>query len=349
MKTNRKTHIFLEYSSLCNANPLCAHCQGAPFKYDSTLKRSNLEKIIAFALENDLSIALTGGDPTAYPAVARRLDASGVKYSILTHGLVTIEGIRPSLVHLSIDGDDLRPYDKSHVLENAISYGSPVVVTTCISRRVNLTEIYGNLVENSAHIKKWRISFLNKSGNADRNYEEIKPKYEEVFPILAGIIENHIKKPVFELAVKGVWFDKMLEINSCIKGISRLHNPCSTCHGQTAVSIEGSGSVTYCPLSRYEVGRVDDSPNKMLSASYATDMYFETYEKWSDCLSCRYFSLCGGGCPAKAQEQHGNWFGRDEIYCILMSNWEKYILPILPAEVGKALYESLNQRGKVFA
>lgn len=342
-----KTHIFLEYSSICNANPLCLHCQGAPFKYDSTLKRQQFERVLEMARAKGLPIALTGGDPSAYPGVVRRLEQSGVKYSIATNGLARIPDVHPSDVYLSLDADDLRPYDQSGVLENAISYGARLSVTTCISRALDIWGLYERLLSHQENIYRWRLSFLNVSGNARNNIDTIKPDYDVAFPALARVITHYLDNKPFQLNIKGFWWDDF-EVLKPAGEIGRLNNPCVGCAGQSAVSIDGMGNVTYCPLSQHKVGNVDEGVSAF-DASFRDERYSSTYSRWSDCMSCRYLHLCGGGCPAKAEERAGDWYARDPHFCEIMHYWEKYILPILPSGLRERLADQLVDGGDDYA
>ena len=201
--SNRK-RIFLEYTSQCNAKPLCLHCQGAPFKYSARLEEKLLNEVIHLAEREKKQIVLTGGDPIVYPRVVKAIEKKGIKYTLMTNGLHAIKGIKPTKVIVSYDSVDIRPFTTTKILSNAISYDSPLTVTTCMSSGTNIIGIYETLKKEASNISHWRISLINESGNAINN-KSLIPDVDSAFSELAKLLKIYMKEKEksFKLSIKG--------------------------------------------------------------------------------------------------------------------------------------------------
>jgi len=356
--------IGLELSNLCNMQGICKHCDGAigTYGFDPRFMPAETLEVIKKEIKKFFSsITYSGGEVACYPELIEELISSiNLPYTLMTNGLKIIKGVRPKLVLVSIDPPDIRRgIDNQKIMENVLLYDCDLSVNTVFSAQTDIFELYSLLKETQKklkrkgmHIREWKIGFLVESGLALQN-RSIFPSWDEIFMQLAKFIPIYFKEVPFHLAIRGIFYTKnLLNLENENPRINLSLNPCQYCFNRlyyTVINLEGK--LQLCTVARNIAIQVDRScslEDALSKIGSCKELKKLTYDYWSECLLCKYFSLCAGGCPGLAYIYTGQWTGRDVYQCEIMKNTEHFLLPVLPLKLRQVFENGIDQKGKMY-
>ena len=358
METNKFSALQIEYSSVCNMHAVCKHCYGATgiLNTEETISDATMDVILTEAKYIADSITVTGGEPAMFPQMTQMIcNESGLPVFIMTNGKAVIENIAPASVLFSLDGNDARPgVDPDEVIHNVLKYNCNLACNTVLTSELDLLEYFQKvqelnkvLLSRDQHLREWKLGFVVNRGRA-AEHEELFPDIDTVFKQLREFLIMYFKEPPFHLAIRGFLYTKFLtdKYVQSIKNFTLLQerNPCLDCYGRGEIlTINTEGCVQMCTVHRDVSEPIGDSlidaVYRLLQRKEFTEL---TYKDWTDCHRCRYWNICGGGCPSLAQSYGGTWTGKDTFQCVIMEKWEEYILPILPSTIRDSFQALLS-------
>jgi uncharacterized protein len=123
------------------------------------------------------------------------------------------------------------------------------------------------------------------------------------------------------------------------------------------ISVDAKGSVAQCDCwvtsyPEYFFGNIFHEPDltRMLKTSRARRDFVERPKylvENEDCLSCRYLSICHGGCPVRTYSALGTMMGKDpycEVYKVVFARAETHAREILRSRLVTAVDHSVKTR-----
>jgi radical SAM protein with 4Fe4S-binding SPASM domain len=356
--------IGLELSNICNMQGICKHCDGAVGQYGAEqrfMPQETLSVIKREAFKFFSSITYSGGEVSCYPWLIKDLASSiNLPFVLMTNGLKVIRGIKPTLVLVSLDPSDLRPgVDNDKIMENMLLYNCDLSVNTVLSAQVDIFELYQllkktqkKLRQRKRCVQEWKISFIVDNGLASQN-KSIFPEWSEIFSQLAQFLPVYFKEVPFHLAVRGIFYTKnLLHFGNDNPQIDLNLNPCQYCFNRlyyTVINLEGN--LQLCSIARnvtFQVGYSNTLKEALQRIDNCRELKEFTYTSWQECLKCRYFRICAGGCPGLAYIYTGEWTNRDVYQCEILKNTEQFLLPILPAKVKQIFTDGIDPSGEIY-
>jgi radical SAM protein with 4Fe4S-binding SPASM domain len=338
----------IEYSNSCNLKDVCKHCYGATGTEGPGLIKLSDKIIDIIIKEAPLiaeSITITGGEPTTYPDVVKRI-VSGTKlpWTLMTNGVIWRKDFHPFGALVSLDCQDVRPgVNPSEVMHNVLKYNCNLSINTVLSAGVNLFELYDILKKASDRLQKtgkkiseWKLGFVVKKGRAS-HHPEIFAEWDKIFYHLKEFLRIYFKEQPFPLAIRGGFFTKNISKNDKIPKINLSKNPCLDCFHRTRyMTINVHGRVQMCSAASNKSVPINnslvDACIKILNSPELTEL---TYKDWKQCRDCRWFGICGAGCPSLAETYNQGWTGKDIYQCEIMKRIEDILLPVLPDYIQK--------------
>lgn len=346
--------IGIEFTNVCNLANICRHCYGITglSKKEKIIHISNktLEMLIEEIPLIANSVTITGGEPTMYQEKIRNfISRIRLPWMLMTNGVIYCKDFHPNAVLISLDPFDLRPgINPQKVIENALKYKCNLSVNTVMSKKINLFSLYELLKKATVildrikcHISEWKINFVVQRGFAIY-HPEIFAEWDNAFKHLAEFLKLYFQEQPFHLAVKGSFFTKNINKNNYFSGLDIKSNPCLDCfHRSLYMTINANEEIQLCSVARNKAVSVK---NGLVDACLKIFQFPElkrlTYKNWEECqlCKCKWFQICGCGCPSLAEQFTGKWTGKDISQCEIMAMTEKYLLPVLPVNLQKYFF-----------
>lgn len=341
---NKIPALGIECFNSCNLSNVCTHCYGvtgiANTDKDIVLNKKIVDVVIKEAPLIVDSITITGGEPTIKPDFVKRI-VSGINlpWMLMTNGTIWSSDLKPSAVLISLDSFDLRPnIDHKYVVENALKYDCNISVNTVLSASVKLLPIYSLLKDVSARlaisghkISEWKLGFVVQKGHAIR-HPEIFADWDKIFIELRDFLKIYFQEKPFHVALRGSFFTKNIGTKERRTSIDLSRNPCLDCFSRSKLMcVNTDGHLQMCSVARNKSVPIKKSLiDAAIRALQLPELTKLTYGDWKQCLGCRWFSLCGGGCPSLAEISGQGWTGKDLYQCEIMKRTEEVLLPVFP-------------------
>ncbi len=334
MEYEKFSALQIEYSSRCNMQDVCKHCYGATgiHEAEKTIPDKVMEVILAEAKYIASSITITGGEPATFPHMTRRIcNESGLPVFVMTNGMKLIEGITPASVLFSLDANDARPgINPDTILKNVLGYNCNLACNTVLTSDLDLLSYFEKmkalnkkLLSRGQHLREWKLGFVIDRGRATK-HRNLFPDIDVVFKQLRQLLITYFEDPPFHLAIRGFLYTKFLT-DAYLQSIKNFklqekRNPCLDCYGRGEIlTVNTEGRVQMCTVHRTVSEPITDSLiDAVLKLLQRNEFTALTYRDWSECHSCRYWNICGGGCPSLAENYGGSWTGKDTFQCTIM-------------------------------
>jgi radical SAM protein with 4Fe4S-binding SPASM domain len=338
----------IEYSNSCNLKDVCKHCYGVTGTEGSGLIKLSDKVIDIIIKEAPLiaeSITITGGEPTTYPdAVNRIVSGTRLPWTLMTNGVIWRKDFHPSGVLVSLDCQDLRPgVNPVNVINNVLKYNCNLSVNTVLSAKVDLFMLYdvlkranNKLQKKGKKISEWKLGFVVKKGRASY-HPEIFAQWDEIFYHLKEFLKIYFREQPFPLAIRGGFFTKNISKNDNPPKINTSRNPCLDCFHRTRyMAINAHGRVQMCgTASNISVPIKNSLINACIKVLNSPELTKFNYKDWKQCYNCRWFRICGAGCPSLAETYNQGWMGKDLYQCEIMKRIKGILFPILPNYIQK--------------
>jgi uncharacterized protein len=218
--------------------------------------------------------------------------------------------------------------------ENSIT---PYILAT-ISRETSetLPQLIKWIYENKF---KTRLSIVRQSNCSwDCNTQQV---YEE-YKLLCDTMNEVFERAFVELEDPSVLIDLRFALD-----IGELHfeypaNGVSCGIGKSHLVIKSDGTLVRCPMTIDESG-VPPS-NDLLSSCRESFKYSPSQRRYEslkdDCLNCKWFPVCAGGCPVMNHRINGHPFTKSPL-----CEFYKYIIPRYLVFFGRKLLHAANKDG----
>lgn len=341
---NKISALGIECFNSCNLSGVCTHCYGvtgiANTSNTITLNQKVVDVVIREAPSIVESITITGGEPTVRPDFVKKI-VSGIRlpWMLMTNDTIWSNNLRPSAVLISLDPPDLRPnIDPIHVMENALKYDCDISVNTVLSAGIEIRPMYELLKDISVRlamgghkISEWKLGFVIQKGHATR-HPEIFADWDKIFLELRDFLKIYFREKPFHVALRGSFFTKNIGEKEKRSRINLSRNPCLDCFSRSKLMcINTDGCLQMCSVARNKSIPIKNSLiDAAIKALQLPELIKLTYDDWKQCLGCRWFSLCGGGCPSLAETSGQGWTGKDLYQCEIMKRTEEILLPVFP-------------------
>ena len=358
--------VHWELTGLCNLS--CEHCYNADYNRADAdwLNASKAEKTVQeMDSLNVVRVQISGGEPLLSPHLelvlnqlaSHRLHVDGV----FTNGLKLDQEWARRLknypweyeVIVSLDGlakghDQLRgkgSYASAWQAVELMAGENPAVtINTMVlsSNQSEITELMKRITE-IPNLKRWRLGVPNIQGRFRDSHLHLAVSFPELREVYANVLREyldggHVARFALEL---GDFFHSDLLEEGFVEYQSS-DSPCSYAAG--LMTLKPDGQLQLCPsLDDLSFGHAKDGLFDAWEAAWNHSLKTFRVNDLSGCQSCRYLSLCGGGCRANARDLSGNLWGRDPRACFAME-WYEENLTLLP-ESAQDSFRSLLRIG----
>jgi radical SAM protein with 4Fe4S-binding SPASM domain len=321
----------------------CRHCYSSGFRNKTNeLSREEIRKIIEnlneigiFEIFFDGGESLLRGD---FIDICNYASDVGISASFSTNGFLMTNDIAKKLkkaglkkIQVSIDGANPATHDSFRRTEGAFKRAVSCVdllikneidiVVACTITKNNYCEL-NHLVNLCID---WGVSDLVftrliHAGNAKMNADLFLNK-RQLEKIYLDIIHKKIdEKKIITIRVHHnpllVPLIKQMDIDKKMK--RQLTQEATCAIGKWMCWITSTGDVTPCPAINLPLGNIRDTSleeiwrgNEILSQLRNCKQFME-----NDCIKCKHFISCNGGCHADAYGTQNNLFAKDPM-CIL--------------------------------
>lgn len=338
MNTKMPYLVNFALTNKCNMN--CLHCYSAGFRdIGNELTYEEVTKIINELADLKIfEIFFDGGESLLqndFVKICNYVSDIGMNFSFSTNGLLITKNIIDELINadisriqISLDGAIPSSHDTfrrmSGSFEKAI-YSIEIlqkrkiyIVVACTISKYNYQEL-NKLINLCINLGVKELVFIRPihTGNAKINdsffldnkllnsiyidliYKKIHLKDQ----LKISIAHNPLIIPLVE----------KLDISSKIKSDLIQEATCSA--GKTMCWINSNGDVTPCPLIHLKLGNIREKSFEEIWSGHKilNDLRNIKQVINEDCLSCKFFDLCSGGCHAEAYATSNNLFAKDPM------------------------------------
>lgn len=315
------------YTHKCNLN--CKHCYSKRAAFNNELSLEQKLGILDQAKDMGVfKILIGGGEPFVCDDFIKFLSASvdrGLYTRAFTNGLLLNDKIIGELsniaiggISVSIDSTDEDIYEEIRgvrglktVISNVKKLSESCDCSVSVSATVNAInlQLEEELLDLAAEckVKRLKIRPTKPSGNALKNKNLIISP-EQYRDFLKRIQTAYFRKGYrnnFELDKN--WGNVTLAATESMIDVREnplLYNGHSCIAGKGIMAIDPSGTVSNCGFltSHFGLG-TDNILNSCLSDIWKKSESFislREIEPNLECLSCKYYASCRGGCPARS-------------------------------------------------
>ncbi len=336
--------IGIECSNRCNLTSVCRHCYGITGIADTNRIIELSDRVIEIIIKEISSIAktitITGGEPTVYPQLVNRLvEDTGLPWMLMTNGIIWRKDFQPQAVAVSLDPNDIRPgVNPRRVIKNVLRYNCNLSINTVLSPAIDLFLFYDllkdtavKLAKDGHYISEWKLGFVVQKGYACK-HSDIFVDWDTIFIRLREFLRVYFKERPFPIALRGSFFTKNISEEEDRVLINMTRNPCLDCFQQSKyMVINANGCVQFCSVDRNRVVPIKKSLiNACIKVLQFPELTKLSYSDWKECCDCRWFRICGGGCPSLAETYGNGWTGKDVFQCEIMKRTEEMLLPVFP-------------------
>ncbi|MEK7148618.1 MAG: radical SAM protein [Patescibacteria group bacterium] len=361
--------MHLELTGKCNLG--CAHCYNEVYNLPSTKSKelTHQEWLRLIEEANALQCErfnFSGGEPLLYQRgncdmLIELINACNAPVILLTNGhLLTKDRFKKLVgtgklraIRLSLDGfnshDSFRGNGNHQLVLERIRMVKeeseiPLAVVTMInnSNMDDILPLYQRL--KVLGINWWNLDIPFSSDLYKKAPAEFGiPPYFKVIAMVKELLKLYLEdKRPFRLGIANIYKSQIASVPYHEFDIN-MH-PC--CY-RDIVCVKPNGDVNVCAAYNLKTAHVGEGTS--LKVAYSTSkgnpFYSMKVREISECVSCRYLRICGGGCRADSQYLTGSIFSPDPKCCSLLPLVEKEILPILPAEERDSFMSLCNLFG----
>lgn len=314
---------YFDFTNVCNLK--CSHCYNRKNMNNTTMSKTQIEKIITDMYQNGIMrLHLAGGEPTLFSEELNTYLATANKYGIVvsmaTNGTMITEEIcdiiaKNNIMSITISIESAEESKNAKIrgkgnLEKAKNgirklidyrekYNKNYLVGIKVSYDVQMgKEDFEKLIQLALELKIDVLKFANPERclfHEKGYYSKTKDKYYKNIKI------------IHELKQK--YKDQILitQIASPITNCSNIGLPnMKGCIGaQELIAINAKGNITPCLMNNYNLGNIKDYNS--ISDVYQSDKIKKYYEKIKNykCEDCEYHKQCRGGCQVRKIVQYG--------------------------------------------
>lgn len=318
--------IYLLITDRCNLT--CSMCiRGEQHNKDMSLKE--FVKIVKRGTFSNTELVITGGEPTLHDHFIEFVKFSSNNFKkvlIATNGTTNyyidhLKNINNLMFQISLDGDKkchdfIRGEGSFNLICQTIKKFEKNNLKYCIASVVgynNKTKIFDLIpfLKNLSKMTYWRISYEMPFGNANNQFIMSSSDWN-------NFVDEILKKVNFRLLIKKIFafelYDKYLESNTCVN--DRCFN-CSS--GKENFYIYPNFNTYPCTcLTDYCIGNlINSNILDIINSKYNQKFMNYKIEKDSPCHSCKYFTLCNGGCIGMSYHILGS-IGKGDIRCPIL-------------------------------
>ena len=363
-----------EVTGRCNLH--CKHCANAewnsPDRINSELKLEEIKRLISEM--NALGIqevTISGGEPFTRRDLFKILECLD-NYNIAVRTIITngtllnevvledLRGYQIKGITLSLDGISEKSHEllrgrgtlkkTFHTLSLLDEYGFKIGISTVVLKQSldELLDMY-KFLSTYKNVYEWSVNIPVRTGRFLKYYSQFEPSFGECLTVIKKLIKMHLeKKGIRNLFISEFYDDRLLRVKS-IKGLDLEDSPCSP-HLPYSLYIKPNGDIHSCqPLSVFpeysKLGNIRTSNlQEMIKDAMSTKLpYTVKVGDLTECASCRYLSVCGGGCRANAIRYLGDPYGRDPTSCENIKIFFEHILPLLPQKTREVFSNALRE------
>lgn len=378
---NKLNTPFFSFETTLKCNLKCTMCSNPSESENNPLSKEEIANIITEAMQFTDRIVFSGGEPLLEDDLPYyfSLIPENKHITVLTNGTLFNNANFLQVVNriseLRVSIDDNLETEKSlyrlgsnpkRILNDLIKVRSlnedMIIVITSIlndSFSNNLIEFFQYFENAESQVDI--IRFIPQVYYKGRTPENLKnslyksPEFETITNSVAKLvkyyIDNQLHKQI-DLDIQHLFSSQIFEPTFEIQPFS-LTERC--CDYQNGLFINNNGDLILCPSS-YDVlanYRNYKSIEKLLSFRFSDDFVKKhttakiLISEKKACVNCRYYKLCGGGCPANSLGLTSNILNPDPIKCSYSILWEKHILPFYPSNIQSTFNSVLNSKGTV--
>ncbi|MBM3246965.1 radical SAM protein [Candidatus Pacearchaeota archaeon] len=194
-------------------------------------------------------------------------------------------------------------------------------------------------------IDEWHIDFPQLRGRLAEKKEKFSADYNLIALKLKQVLKKYFldKKPFF-LKIYKVFNSKINSKNVFTPSLTE--NPCAY-KTDYSLFINAEGKYILCPsipCQDITLASVDNADfNSVVKIKNSLNFKKLSFSDLKECLKCRYFPLCLGGCRGEAKIISNSFIKPDINACSLMNIAEKIIYPSLPRNVANLYFSKMNK------
>lgn len=354
-KKSRFSRLHFEMTGICNLK--CKHCYNASYlRQNQELSTLEVKQILNKAKRAGCkTFAFSGGEPLCRKDIVEIIRHAGDPVIILTNGYMLTDKLLNQISeinktiefrvswdgykgHLFIRNQSWKPVLKS--IKKLVNSGFIVTVnSSLIKQNINELEKIYETIKNLG-VNRWRIDIPYLRGNFLNNAPEMVVNLEKVFPKIQKLVIRYLKeRPEFELDVIQAFRSQLLKQKSFF-AFNKNSHPCAY---RRVLAIRPDGGMSYCATWDKVFGNLlNEEVEEIIQKREWKEFENIRIKNLKGCVECRYLTICGGGCRARALYSTGDILAPDPLACQVHSLSEKYIWPFLPTEIKKILYSSLK-------
>lgn len=359
--------IHLDITGQCNLSCIYCFVTQRDASDISEMSKEALFQIIRDAKDAGIKeFAISGGEPMKNPDIFHVLDlcgGDGYSITLFTNLIMSSESDIYKLssyeslkeIVTSLDGFDghnhSRPpsrweqvVDKIKLIKK-VSSETKITVNTIITK-FNVGELQSLMkLLTSLSVNHWRIDFPLKNSRRD-----IYCDFEKAIRESAALIKLRYARQEFrrmDLSIFKIYKSSLekLDFSQIENIVAPDAHPCE--YAKDGIAIRPDGSYSVCPPFVYSLGNMlEEGGFTQAINNYSGHPFFNLkLTDINNCISCRYFQLCGTGCRADAFSWTGNYSKADPISCATMPLIEDIILPVLPHQMKELYKRCINPDG----
>ncbi len=353
--------IHLEITNACNLR--CTHCyttSGKPEKNE--LSHDELRDIIdTLEPHTGKKLAVSGGEPTVrkdlYPLLEYAAIERGLSVDLYTNAMLftdkdieVLQGLanrapHPFSIQISLEGgtseshDLVRgkgAFDKTvEIIEKLCSHGLSrhIILFVCLSKN-NVHEIPKMYqFARSRKLGMFKLSQWQKQGRAsDTSWEDQSPDLDTWLFWGQWVLDQDLSRS--ELPVAGPFFGELsnsttgtgcYEINAPL--FPKVH-----CNLNIAPRIDSKGNTWSCQMFVETDALAGNTRENSVKDIFEGPIYAELLETAktrtkviSECQSCQWLPVCGGGCIGHSHAETGDFVSKD-LFCETRKYWfQEYV------------------------
>ncbi|HPV66245.1 MAG TPA: radical SAM protein [archaeon] len=356
--------VSFEITGKCNLH--CFYCcrgyLNKKEKIDTEISTTEIIKIIRDARKKKCtSFLFTGGEPFVKKDFNLILqECSGCFVEVYSNGTLiakkkNIELINKYITKLTVTIDGLESHDFYRTNSNSIKILKNIKkikkncdvlikINTLLNKKSidDLLCLYKKLKD--VGVDEWHIDFPQLRGRLAAYKGHFAADYSKIGIALRKVIIEYYKdKKPFYFKIYKV-FNSKLNKNTAYS-ININENPCSY-KIDKCIFITSDKKYILCPSIPSQdiiIGKVDlNSYNDILIKKTKLDFNKIKYSDLKECINCRYFKLCLGGCRGEAKVLSNSFIKPDLNACSLMHISEKEIYPFLPNNISSFYIKSID-------
>ena len=341
--------VWLHITNACNLT--CSYCfvtEKNNVVMSTAVSEATVSSLARTAVAHGLErviVKFAGGEPTlVMPAVERFRDqlqtalegtGIGMHTALLSNGTRITERVieflrRPnSSISISLDG-----YGDAHNIYRCTRSGSPTwqTIRSNIERLQNhgiSPYIMATISDRTRHslpeLVQWTISLGLRTRLSVVREPHRGSDQQSEFAAYAARMASSFTQALAVLEAEELQFDPRLDFEICELRFDHPAYWVACGIGANHLVVKTDGTMVSCPMMVDRSGRPPG--DDMLSACRQTFPYTATTARSEgmECLSCRWFPVCAGGCPVTNELIWGHPFARSPLCAFFQSVIPRYL------------------------